>query len=336
MAITPFTPTGEGGFLVTLAWRITVQLLIRGMPFRRMGVKKVKEGEEEQAFINVQGALVWAIRTLSSSSSDSPRFDAELLMGHVLGLTRVQIHTHPDRQLDAAELDSYHELIERRRQHEPVAYIIGHKEFYGLDFYVDRRVLIPRPETELLVEKGLEIGRAASHPLTIADVGTGCGAIAISLAVHLPQAIICALDASPEALEVAALNRRRHSVDRRVHLLQGDLVSPLPEPVDLIVANLPYVSGIEWEHLPRTITAYEPRSALDGGPDGLDTIRRLLAQARSHLKPRATILLEIGATQGATVTDLAKHHFSTATVEVVQDYAGLDRMVVIEVQADSC
>ncbi len=257
------------------------------------------------------------------------------MLGHVLGLTRAQIHAHPDRRLNAAELDSYRELIERRRQHEPVAYIIGHKEFYGLDFYVDRRVLIPRPETELLVEKGLEIGRAASHPLTIADVGTGCGAIAISLAMHLPQAIIYALDASPDALEVAALNRRLHSVEKRVHLLQGDLLSPLPQPVDLIFANLPYVSRTEWEQLPRIITAYEPRSALDGGPDGLDAIRHLLARARFHLRPRATILLEIGATQGTVVTDLARHHFSTATVEVVQDYAGLDRMVVIEVQTDS-
>jgi len=297
-----------------------------------------REGREETS---IRQLLFEATRLLQEEGLDTSRLDAELLLGHVLGLARAQIHAHLDRQLDAAELDSYHELIERRRRHEPVAYILGHKEFYGLDFYVDRRVLIPRPETELLVEKGLEVGRAASHPLTIADVGTGCGAIAISLAVHLnnepskPQAIIYALDASSEALEVAAISRRRHRVERRVHLLQGDLLSPLPEPVDLIVANLPYVSGAEWEQLPRTITAYEPRSALDGGLDGLDAIRRLLAQARSHLKPQATILLEIGVTQGAAVTNLVRRHFSAATIEVVQDYAGLDRMVVIEIQADS-
>lgn len=313
-----------------------------------MGMKGTKEWEKGQASTSVQGALVWAMQALLSSDDDNPHLDAEVLLGHVLGLTRAQIHAHPDRQLDAAELDSYYELIERRRQHEPVAYILGYKEFYGLDFYLDRRVLIPRPETELLVEKGLEIGRAAPYLLTIADVGTGSGAIAISLAVHLPQAIIYALDASPKALEVAAINCRRHNVERRVHLLQGNLLSPLPEPVDLIVANLPYVSEAEWEQLPWTITAYEPRSALDGGPDGLEAIRRLLAQARSHLKLQATILLEIGATQGAAITDLARRsfdnpltelrtpHFSTAKVEVVQDYAGLDRMVVIEIQADSC
>jgi release factor glutamine methyltransferase len=303
-----------------------------------IGDRGAGKGENSEE-TSIRQLLIEATWLLQSEDLDTPRLDAELLLGHVLGLTRAQIHAHPERRLDAAELDSYHELIERRRQHEPVAYITGHKEFYGLDFYVDRRVLIPRPETELLVEKGLEIGQATSHSPTIADVGTGCGAMAISLAVHLHQAIIYALDASSEALEVAALNRRRYSVEKHVHLLQGDLLSPLPEPVDLIVANLPYVSGGEWERLPRTITAYEPHSALDGGPDGLDIIRRLLAQARPHLKPQATILLEIGATQGAAVTDLARHsfnrlrtpHFSRVTVEVVQDYAGLDRMVVVEV-----
>jgi len=295
-------------------------------------VKGIEEGKEETS---IGQSLVEATQLFRAEGLDTPRLDAELLLGHVLGLTRAKIHAHPNRRLDAAELDSYRELIERRRQHEPVAYIIGHKEFYGLDFYVDRRVLIPRPETELLVEKGLEIGRAASHPLTIADVGTGSGAIAISLAVHLPQAIIYALDASSDALEVAALNRRCHGVEGRVHLLQGDLLSPLPKPVDLIVANLPYVSEVEWDLLPRTIMAYEPRSALDGGPDGLDAIRRLLAQARSYLKPQAKILLEIGAAQGAAVADLAGRHFPIATVEVVQDYAELDRMVIVEIQANS-
>lgn len=304
-----------------------------GISFGRMGVKRVEEWGVEQA-PNVREALIWAVRTLPRSNNDSPRLDAEWLLGHVVGLTRAQLHAHPGRKLNAAEWSTYRQLIERRRQHEPVAYIVGHKEFYGLDFRVDRRVLIPRPETELLVEKGLEKGRSASHPLAIADVGTGCGAIAISLAMHLPQAIIYALDASPQALEVAALNCRRHGVEGRVHLLHGDLLSPLPEPVDLVVANLPYVSRAEWEQLPPNITAYEPRLALDGGLDGLEAICRLLAQAWPYLKPQATILLEIGATQGTAVTYLARHYLPAATVEVVQDYAGLDRMVVIEIQTD--
>ena len=269
--------------------------------------------------------LTEATRLLQEEDLDTPHLDAELLLSHVLGLTRSQIHTHPNRRLDAAELDSYRELIKRRRQHEPVAYIIGHKEFYGLDFYVDRRVLIPRPETELLVEKGLEIGQAVSHPLTIADVGTGCGAIAISLAVHLSQAIIYALDALSKALEVAALNCRRHSVERPVHLLQGDLLSPLPEPVDLIVANLPYVREPEMTGV--NTLGFEPQLALNGGPDGLNKTRYLCLQAGEKLRPGGYLLLEIGQGQGKAVTAFLTGHFPAAGLELIPDLSGIDRMV---------
>jgi len=188
-------------------------------------------------------------------------------------------------------------------------------------------VLIPRPETELLVEKAIEISQRRA---VVADVGTGSGAIAVSLAVHLPQVLVYATDASPGALEVAARNCRRHGVEDRVHLLQGHLLEPLPEPVDLIAANLPYVSRAELAQLPPEINCYEPREALDGGPDGLDHIRRLLAQAGEHLKPGGVVLLEIGATQGQAVIALAQRHLSVARVEIVVDYAGLDRVVVVE------
>jgi release factor glutamine methyltransferase len=188
-------------------------------------------------------------------------------------------------------------------------------------------VLIPRPETELLVEKAIEISQRRA---VVADVGTGSGAIAVSLAVHLPQALVYATDASRGALEVAARNCRRHCVEDRVHLLQGHLLEPLPEPVDLITANLPYVSQAELAQLPPDIRLYEPREALDGGPDGLDHIRRLLAQAGEHLKPRGVVLLEIGATQGEAVIALAKRHFPAARVEIAKDYAGLDRVVIVE------
>jgi len=163
----------------------------------------------------------------------------------------------------------------------------------------------------------------------VADVGTGSGAIAVSLAVHLPQALVYATDASPGALEVAARNCRRHRVEDRVHLLQGHLLEPLPEPVDLIVANLPYVSQAELAQLPPEISRYEPREALDGGSDGLDHIRCLLAQAREHLKPGGVVLLEIGATQGEAVVALARRHFLAARVEIAPDYAGLDRIVMV-------
>ncbi len=271
-------------------------------------------------------ALLWGEQALAQSALDSPRLDAEILLSHALGITRVQLHAHPQGQLSPTELARYHQLIERRARREPVAYIVGHKEFYGLDLFVDERVLIPRPETELLVEKAIEIGQRQS---VVADVGTGSGAIAVSLAVHLPQILVYATDASPAALEIAARNCRRHGVEDRVHLLQGHLLEPLPEPVDLIVANLPYVSQAELAQLPPEINCYEPREALNGGPDGLDHIRRLLAQAGGHLKSRGIVLLEIGATQGQAVIALARRNFPAARVEIVKDYAGLDRVVIV-------
>lgn len=270
--------------------------------------------------------LRWGEQSLAQNALDSPRLDTEILLAHALGMTRAQLHAHPQSQLNLAELASYRQLIERRARREPVAYIVGHKEFYGLDLFVDQRVLIPRPETELLVEKAIEISQRRS---VVADVGTGSGAIAISLTVHLPQVLVYATDASPAALEVAARNCRRHGVEDRVRLLQGHLLEPLPEPVDLIVANLPYVSQAELAQLPPEISRYEPREALDGGPDGLGCIRSLLAQVGVHLKPRGIVLLEIGATQAAAVVALAERHFPAARVEIVRDYAGLDRAVIV-------
>jgi release factor glutamine methyltransferase len=281
----------------------------------------------------LQVALAQAATVLENAGIEGARLDAELLLVHALGITRAQLHAHPQGQLSFTGLATYCQLIERRTRREPVAYIVGHKEFYGLDLFVDSRVLIPRPETELLVEKAIEIGKQRPvdiKQLLIADVGTGSGAIAVSLAVHLPQALVYATDASPKALEVAACNCRRHRVEDRVHPLQGHLLEPLPEPVDLITANLPYVSEAELAQLPPEINQYEPQEALDGGPDGLGHIHRLLAQAKGHLKPSGVVLLEIGATQGSTVVALAKRHFPASRVEIMQDYAGLDRVVIVE------
>jgi release factor glutamine methyltransferase len=271
-------------------------------------------------------ALRWGAQTLTQRAIGTPRLDAEVLLAHALGITRAQLHAYSPGQLGSAESDSYRQFIERRARREPVAYIVGHKEFYGLDFFVDNRVLIPRPETELLVEKAIEISQRQA---VVSDVGTGSGAIAVSLAVHLPKTLVYATDASLRALEVAARNCRRHGVEDRVRLLQGHLLAPLPEPVDLIVANLPYVSEAELAQLPPEIRHYEPKEALNGGPDGLDYIRRLLSQAGEYLVPGGAILLEIGATQGEAVVALARQHFPAARVEVMRDYAELDRVVIV-------
>ena len=282
----------------------------------------------------ISAALTWAHSVLIRAEVDSPRLDAELLLAHVLSWQRAQLHTHPERVLQPQEWTRYAELIARRAQREPLAYLTGHREFYGLDFCVDRRVFIPRPETELLVEKAIEVakggrGVAALRPYSIADVGTGCGAIAIALALHLPSAEVYAIDLYAPALEVAARNCRRHSVEGRVHLLEGDLLSPLSQPVNLIVANLPYVAADEVEALPPEVSSYEPRWAWYGGVGGLEVIERLLAQAGSYLDDGGDILLEIGAAQGSAIRSLAMRYFPTAAIEVFQDGAGLDRVARI-------
>jgi release factor glutamine methyltransferase len=279
--------------------------------------------------IEARQALAEAVRALENAGVDSPRLDAELLLAHVLEANRAAVLTRPDRRLTPKQLTSYRYLVERRAAREPLAYILGCREFFGLDFAVDPRVLIPRPETELLVEEALRLARPKPSPL-LADVGAGSGAIAVSLAVHLPQATVYALDDSPGALAVTAENARRHGVDARIHCLQGNLLAPLPEPVDLVTANLPYVAAPEWEDLAPEIRHYEPLAALDGGPDGLALIRGLLGAAASHLRLQGAILLEIGAAQGQAVMALAQRHFPSAQIGLRQDYAGLDRLVVVQ------
>ena len=279
-----------------------------------------------------QDALAEGAHRLEREGVDSPRLDAELLLAHVLDSNRASILAWSERQLTPKQLTRFRDLVVRRASREPLAYIVGHREFYDLGLAVDARVLIPRPETELLVEQALHIAQQRPGRLKIADVGSGSGAIAVTLAVHLPLALIYALDDAPGPLAVTAENARRHAVANQVRCLQGDLLGPLPEPVDLITANLPYVTTEEWAKLPPEIHDFEPRDALDGGPDGLTLIRRLLITARDHLKPGGSILVEIGASQGEDVVTLAQDHVPGASLRLIQDYAGLDRLVVITIQ----
>jgi release factor glutamine methyltransferase len=278
--------------------------------------------------IESREALRQASRMLANEGVDSPRLDAELLLAHVLEVNRAAVLARPERRLTPKELTRYRDLTARRAAREPLAYIVGHREFYGLDFAVDGRALIPRPETELLVEEALRLAKGMGPEVRIADVGAGSGAIAVALAVHLPGATIYALDASPEALALAAENAARHGV--RVRCLVGDLLAPLPEAVDLIAANLPYVTREEWSALPPEIRDHEPRSALDGGADGLGVIGRLLSTAGRHLRPGGGVLAEIGAAQGDKAVALARRAMPGARVRLCQDYAGLDRLVIVE------
>ncbi len=298
--------------------------------------------------VTIGRALVAATQRLSSARLDSARLDAEGLLAFVLGFTRAQLYTYPERPLTEGERQQFEALVERRFKHEPVAYLVGEKSFYGLEFAVDASVLIPRPETELLVDLALELvaqssqqrqqaknsnGHGPAQPprrFSIADVGTGSGAIAISIVRRTKGAHVFALDISRPALGLARGNARRHNLSDCLTFLYGDLLRPLPAPVDLIIANLPYVALSEWDDLTPDIAEFEPSLALLGGSDGLDIIRRLLAQAPDYLRPAGTILLEIGSGQGIDVAGLARKSFPGAFIEVIADYGLHDRIVRIQ------
>jgi release factor glutamine methyltransferase len=280
-------------------------------------------------------ALQSATQTLRRAGIADAFVEAELLLGHVLGMSKTQLYTEPERSLTSGETECLWRLVQRRLDHEPIAYILGHCEFYGIDFCIDCHTFIPRPETELLVGKAVELAHSISHPgeqITIADVGTGCGAIAINLALVLPQAKIYATDISASALQVAEINCRRHGVNSQVELLQGNLLEPLPQPVDMIVANLPYIKSCEFKDLSPEVINFEPTIALAGGKDGLDKIQQMLEQMPGKLNYEAWFLLEIGQGQGEMVTSLIRGYSPQASIELISDLGGIERVVKVILQ----
>ena len=274
--------------------------------------------------MTLKQALTRANGILAANDIEDAPLESELLLRHALKISRIQLYTQLNHGLDHKQEETFWSLIKRRLRGEPTAYITGHREFYGLDFYVNPSVLIPRPESELLVEESLRL--AQKHLVfTIVEIGTGCGAIAISLALNLPQAKIYATDISASALEVALFNCQKHRVVSRIRLLQGDMLDPLPEPVDLIVANLPYVKQSELCQM--RSANFEPLLALNGGSDGLEKIHQLCCQVSGKLRPQGCLLLEIGQGQGGAVTTFLRSLFPSAKIEVTPDLGGIDRMV---------
>ena len=274
--------------------------------------------------MNRRQALAQARGVLAENNIDDASLEGEVLLRHILGINRPQLFSDIDEDISTAQVEGLSQLLERRLRGEPSAYITGHREFYGLDFMVDHRVLIPRPESELLIEKAIRLARSQAIS-KIADIGTGCGAIAVSLAVSLPAATVYAVDISSQALEVAGENCRRHGVTDRVVLLQGDMLVPLPGPVDLVIANLPYVREAD---LPAGgPLSFEPKLALNGGTDGLDKIRVICRQAEDKLGNKGSMLLEIGEGQAEAVEAILRETFPSALIEVERDLAGIERVV---------
>jgi release factor glutamine methyltransferase len=266
---------------------------------------------------------------LREAGVDSPELDAELLLAHALGVDRAWLLAHPEHAPAQGEIDAFRAMLARRSRREPLAYITGERWFYDIKLQVTPATLIPRPETEELVERALAWLR--EHPrATVVDVGTGSGAIALAVARHAPHARVLAIDISAEALAVARSNARRLGLEHRVHFLQGDLLAPLSGPVDLILANLPYIDDRLRASLMPEVGRYEPPKALFTPERGLREIARLLAQAPSFLHPEGLILLEIGHDQGEAVRALAQRAFPSTRIRIQRDLAGQVRFAIID------
>jgi release factor glutamine methyltransferase len=286
--------------------------------------------------------LAWMGDAFTKKGLDSPRLMAEMLMAHVIGCDRLRLYMDTDRPASPLERESLRDLVGRALKHEPVQYLVGEAWFFGLPFKVDKRVLIPRPATETIVEHVLQHARA-SHPakaggegLLIADVCTGSGAIAVALLKRLSGARVVACDISKEALAVAHENAVRHGVMDRLELVEGDLLAPLQEhpatrgveSLDYFISNPPYIPDDEWGAVEANVKDHEPHLALRGGVDGLDYVRRLLAGGPALVKKDGLVLIEVADSRAEEAAELARANTMLADVRVLQDFEGLKRVVL--------
>lgn len=272
----------------------------------------------------VKDALVQAIDALTQSGGDSPRLDAEVLLAHVLRQDRSWLYAHSEHTLSQTDSACFTDLILRRVAHEPVAHLTGLRDFYGLSFAVSPDVLIPRPETEILVELALH----ALPPGGLAlDVGTGSGCIAVSIAVHAPQTRLIATDISAAALGIARQNARHHAVAGRIALAQADMLAGFTGPIDVIISNPPYIAIDEMATLAPAVRNFEPHLALTDGGSGLAHLARLLSAAPAIVRPNGWLFAEFGASQGDAVLAMAERLCPRAAFEIKRDLAGKDRVL---------
>lgn len=284
--------------------------------------------------MRLREAWVRSRQRLERAAIPDPGIEAQVLLRSSLGIDRTTFHASPERELSDKDAERLERTVERRIEGEPLSYITGHREFYGLDFVVTPDVLVPRQETEFLVEAVLKYGRNREEDesaLTIADIGTGSGAIAVALGRHLPNATVYATDVSQGALRVADENVRRHVLGGRVHLRHGDLFEALDGPVDVVASNPPYLSTNEAADLPPDVQR-EPRLALAAGTDGMDVLHRLIVGAREYVNPGGLLAVEIDPRRLEAAESLARETLVGGDVAVVKDHAGLDRVVTVRLE----
>ena len=270
-------------------------------------------------------------KALTEAGVLEPRLEAEVMLTDVLKVPRHRLYTIQDQDLPVCVEAILSQIVRKRLKREPLAYILGHREFYGIDLMVGPEVMVPRQETELLVERAMLICMElkGEGSFVTVDVGTGHGGIGINLALHLPWISIIATDVSPEALDIARLNIARFNVENRITLEQGNLLEGIEGPIDLIVGNLPYIPGNRIQNLQPEVR-WEPRIALDGGFDGLDIIRRLLCQSVEKLAPHGAILLEIDHDQSEAIRQFGSELFHGAKIYIEKDFEGRDRIFLLE------
>jgi release factor glutamine methyltransferase len=275
----------------------------------------------------IRSVLTWAKGYLHAKGSDSPRLDAEVLLAHVLGKGRIDLYLDMDRPLGDEELASYRVLLKRRSESEPIAYILGHKEFYSHDFIVGRNVLIPRPETEILVEKAVELAPKDSD---VFEIGVGSGAVIISILLERPELTGYGNDVDSAALAVAGENARKHGVSDRLHLFAGDTCKALSKRFHTIVVNPPYIALPQKSALKGDVRLYEPGHALFAGNDGLDIIREIIAQVKACLFPGGRLIMEVGYDQKDAVEQMVRAAKDLNLLLWIRDLAGIDRAVILE------
>jgi release factor glutamine methyltransferase len=280
----------------------------------------------------LKDALTTAVDRLTAAKVGSPRMNAELLLMFILGCDRAHLFAHPERRLTGEEQARYEDALAQRTRGVPAQYITGHQEFWGMDFIVSPAVLIPRPETEHVIETVLHLNKVGTSsrggPTRIVDVGTGSGCIVLALAKEFPQAEIHATDISPAALEVAQANAARHQFDKRIHFHQTDLLQGLsPAPFDFVVSNPPYVGESEEDQVQLEVRKFEPRNAVFAGPTGLEIIERLIPQAHAALKPEGWLVLEISGTIAERV-QLLFHQWKD--LQITNDLQGIPRVAVAQ------
>ncbi len=285
----------------------------------------------------IKKLLSWTRDYLQKKGIPRARLDAELLLSFLLGMRRIDLYLHYDQPLNPDELKSFKALLARRLKREPLPYITGTQEFWSLAMEVSPDTLIPRPETELLVEEALRTVRSFTRPeaeLMILDLCTGCGPCAVAMATEIPGARFIASDISPATLALARRNARRHGVADRIRFVCCDLLSPLHKEArfDLILANPPYIRSGEIGGLQPEVSRFEPIAAIDGGPDGMQFHRRIIETAAEHLNPSGWLMMEIGQDQASPLGDLIHNCPAYGTVDVVEDYSRDDRILKVRLR----